>query len=66
MKTTTIPFNLRSWRQRLGLLQREAAALLGLSLAGYRMAEYRAEDRNECSKTVALLAMAIEKERKAA
>ena len=62
MKTTTIPFPLREWRHRLALTQAQAAELLGLSRAGYCQAEYRSSDRNECIKTLALLAQAIEKE----
>jgi transcriptional regulator with XRE-family HTH domain len=62
MRTTTIPFPLREWRLRLNITQARAAELLGLSRAGYCQAEYRAEDRNECQKTLALLAQAIEKD----
>lgn len=62
MRTTTVRFPLRAWRLRMRWTQDRAAAELGLSLDGYRRAEYRNEDRRNspCNKTVALLAQALE------
>jgi hypothetical protein len=37
----------------MGLTQARAADLLGMSLSGYRSAEYRATDHGECNKTLA-------------
>lgn len=63
MKTTIVSFPLKQWRLRMGYTQAQAAEALGVSLGGYRSAEYRNEDRpkHPCNKTVALLADAIEK-----
>ena len=61
MLTTTVAFDLRAWRHRLKLTQREAAELVGMSCDGYRVAEYRAEDEGRCNKTLALLAQALER-----
>ena len=59
MRTTTISFNLRAWRDRLGLTQPEAAPLLGLSRSGYVTAELRNSRRpdNPCNATLAYLCM---------
>ncbi len=62
MKTTTVPFSLLAWRQRMHLTQAAAAKALGMSLNGYCSAEYRNSDRpgHPCNKTVALLAEMLE------
>ena len=72
MLVTTTPFDLATWRHRMGALRRlpgaitqaEAADLLGMSLSGYKRAEYRCQDRDAtpCNKTVALLAQMLERE----
>lgn len=66
MKTTTLPFDLRGWRWRLGLTQKEAAQQVGLSTNAYCRAEYRCQDRlgHPVSATLALLCQALERERK--
>lgn len=63
MRVTTVAYDLRAWRLRLRLTQSAAAELVGLSLAGYCQAEYRAEDRHRCNKTLALLCRVLEIER---
>lgn len=65
MRTTTVPFELRAWRHRMGWTQAEAACALGLSLSGYCRAEYRNEDdaAHAANKTVALLALELEHNR---
>lgn len=62
MRMTTVPYDLRGWRRRMGYTQRQAGDALGLSENGYKQAEYRAADRpgQPCNKTVALLAQALE------
>ena len=45
MKMTTLAFDLRAWRNRMGWTQIQAARTVGMSLSAYRGAEYRAEDR---------------------
>ena len=64
MKTTTVQFNLRAWRQRMGWTQVRAAQELGMSSGGYIASEYRNEDRagHPCNKTVALLATRLEQQ----
>jgi transcriptional regulator with XRE-family HTH domain len=59
VKRTVVPFDLRTWRYKMRWTQARAAAELGLSLAAYRAAEYRSDDRHECSKTIALLALVL-------
>ncbi len=65
MRVTVVPYDLLSWRQRLGWTQAAAASALGLSESAYRCAEYRAQDRPGApvSKTLALLAALLERTR---
>lgn len=62
MNTTTVPFDLRAWRRRMGWTQAQAAAQVGMSLRAYSTAEYRAMDRPNapCTKTLALLCQYLE------
>lgn len=72
MRTTTVPFDLVAWSERLGALQgkrtrwnhprpltqTEAAGLLGMSVSGYKYLEKCNQERPgfPCNKTVAELA----------
>lgn len=70
MKRYVVRYDLREWRQRLGITQRQAADYVGMSEPAYRRAECRADPpplgRAECSKTLALLCQRIEHERRSA
>ena len=44
MRNTYATFDLPAWRRRLGWNQERAARELGLSIAAYRVAEYRCAD----------------------
>ena len=61
MRVTTVSHNLRAWRDRLGVTQSVAAALVGMSKSAYIASELRNKRRpgNPCNKTLAMLCLHI-------
>ena len=66
MKQKQGAYDLRAWRSRLHLTQAGASRVVGMSLNGYRAAEYRCDKAGEAEATLVLLCQAVETLRRVA